>query len=336
MAQSLSRKLNEVVPTLELHGVKVARENRGKGKTARRVIVLSDVTVGGSAAIASEVCRESAAIDPGLAQANPADSAESADRSGGSAASGAILSECSGVPLSRKSGDKDERRAADRPLQTPNIAADAPDPATIDGRAAPPSQLADHFSGRTETTHKYDYSRRAYTTGGKLACGRRSSDIADYRIVDAHYPDDAANMVITDGLRAAVAVAKRASIPNARTYVEDAFRRWTERGAVSAGTTILEAQDFDPTPADNAEIDWRPVFAAEAEFVLRRIAELRRDGRMREARALRELLPERLEWRRWRGTLTERDRRRIAKAEANAAAFDAVIRASEIPDPKKY
>jgi hypothetical protein len=32
--QSLSWKLNEVVPTLELHGVKVARENRGKGKTA--------------------------------------------------------------------------------------------------------------------------------------------------------------------------------------------------------------------------------------------------------------------------------------------------------------
>lgn len=46
------------------------------------------------------------------------------------------------------------------------------------------------------------------------------------------------------------------------------------------------------------------------------------------------MLPERIEWRRWRGTLTERDRRRIAKAEANAAAFDAAIRADEIPDPK--
>lgn len=128
--------------------------------------------------------------------------------------------------------------------------------------------------------------------------------------------------------------AKR-RISNARTYVEDAFRCWTERDAVSAGTKIIEAQGFDPTPANNTEIDWRLVFAAEAEFVLRRIAELRRDERTREARALRELLPERIEWRRrWRGTLTERDRRRIAKAEANAAAFDVAIRADEIPDPK--
>jgi Arc/MetJ family transcription regulator len=188
--------------------------------------------------------------------------------------------------------------------------------------------LAVHFS-RT-----YDYSRRAYTTGGKPACGLRGSDVADYRIIDAHSPDEAANMVITDGLRAAVAVAKRAGIPNARTHVEDAFRRWTERGAVSAGAKIIEAQGFDTTPANNAEIDWRPVFAAEAEFVLRRIAELRRDRRTREARALRELLPDRLEWRWWRGTLTERDRRRVATAEANAAAFDAAIRAGEIPDPK--
>lgn len=136
--QSLSRKLNEVVPTLELHGVKVVRENRGKGKTARRVIVLSDVTNGGSAAIASEVCRESAAIDPGLPQSNPADSGESGNRSVGSAASGVILAECNGVSLSRKRWDKDERRAVDGPLQTRNIAADPTDPAqraaTIDGR----------------------------------------------------------------------------------------------------------------------------------------------------------------------------------------------------------
>jgi hypothetical protein len=86
---------------------------------------------------------------------------------------------------------------------------------------------------------------------------------------------------------------------------------------------------------------WHAVWSEEARSIVRTILRHRRAGNRDAAKAVRCLLPERLEWRRWTGTLTERDRRRIAeaealaaKAEANAAAFDAAIRAGEIPDPK--
>jgi hypothetical protein len=79
---------------------------------------------------------------------------------------------------------------------------------------------------------------------------------------------------------------------------------------------LVWRDDARATPAGNI---------AATEFVLRRIAQLRRDGYTREARALRPLLPERLEWRRWTGTLTDRDRRLIAEAETLAAAAREMI-----------
>jgi hypothetical protein len=194
------------------------------------------------------------------------------------------------------------------------------------------------------STHTYDYSRRAYTSGGKIACLNDDlrGNMSCYLIDSVDHPREVANMVRTEGLRAAVKIARRAGISDAYRYVVDTFRRDVEYDAISAGTTIIEAQGFDgPTPADNAEVDWRPVFAAETKFVLRRIAELRRDGYTREARALRSLLPGRLAWREWTGTLTDRDRRHIAEAEARAAAMDAArqryeaeIRSGELPDPE--
>ena len=52
------------------------------------------------------------------------------------------------------------------------------------------------------------------------------------------------------------------------------------------------------TPAGNV---------AATKFVLRRIAQLRRDGYRREARALRTLLPSRNEWRAWTASTTWSD-----------------------------
>jgi hypothetical protein len=63
--------------------------------------------------------------------------------------------------------------------------------------------------------------------------------------------------------------------------------------AVEAGNPYLTA-DGKTTPRSNA---------VESEFVIRRVAELRRDGYTREARALRELLPSRDEWREWRAAM---------------------------------
>ena len=57
------------------------------------------------------------------------------------------------------------------------------------------------------------------------------------------------------------------------------------------------------------EAAWHAVWAEETRSLVRTILRHRRAGNRDVAKAVRCLLPERLEWRKWTGTLTDRDRR---------------------------
>ena len=93
-------------------------------------------------------------------------------------------------------------------------------------------------------------------------------------------------------------------------------RQHAEREAVWAGNAEIARQGLEPTIADNAAIDFHAVFSEETRSLIRTILRHRRAGNRDAAKAVRRLLPERLEWRQWTGTLTDRDRRHIAEVEA--------------------
>jgi len=87
-----------------------------------------------------------------------------------------------------------------------------------------------------------------------------------------------------------------------------------------AGDAIAPDGPYADDPAA-----WHAVFSEEARSIVRTILRHRRAGNRDAAKAVRRLLPERLQWRRWTGTLTECDRRLIAEAETLAAAAREMI-----------
>ena len=87
-----------------------------------------------------------------------------------------------------------------------------------------------------------------------------------------------------------------------------------------AGDAIAPDGPYADDPAA-----WHAVFSEEARSLVRTILRHRRAGNRDAAKAVRRLLPERLKWRRWTGTLTECDRRLIAEAETLAAAAREMI-----------
>jgi hypothetical protein len=91
-------------------------------------------------------------------------------------------------------------------------------------------------------------------------------------------------------------------------------RQNAELEAVQAGDAIAPDGPYADDPAA-----WHAVWAEETRSLARTILRHRRAGNRDAAKAVRCLLPERLQWRRWTGTLTDRDRRRIAKTEALVA-----------------
>ena len=126
-------------------------------------------------------------------------------------------------------------------------------------------------------------------------------------------------------------------------YFADLMRDGPEGARQHAAVEAGRAGDAIATDVPYADdpAAWHAVWSEEARSFVRTILRHRRAGNRDAAKAVRCLLPERLEWRRWTDTLTDRDRRRIAEAEAlaarakaNAAEFDAAIQAGEIPDPK--
>jgi len=90
---------------------------------------------------------------------------------------------------------------------------------------------------------------------------------------------------------------------------EDA-RQHAELEAVRAGNAIVPDVPYADDPAA-----WHAVWSEEARSIVQTILRHRRAGNRDAAKAVRCLLPERLERSRWTGTLTERDRRHIAEAE---------------------
>jgi hypothetical protein len=109
-----------------------------------------------------------------------------------------------------------------------------------------------------------------------------------------------------------------------RGYGFDAARYFAEIMRSPAGirqNAELEAgQAGDVIAPDVPNADdpaaWHAVWAEEARSLVRTILRHRRAGNRDAAKAVRRLLPERLEWRKWTGTLTDRDRRHIAEVEA--------------------
>ena len=89
-------------------------------------------------------------------------------------------------------------------------------------------------------------------------------------------------------------------------------RQHAELEAVQAGNAIAPDAPCADDPAA-----WHAVWSEEARSLVRSILRHRRAGNRDASKAVRRLLPERLEWRRWTGTLTDRDRRRIAETDAS-------------------
>ena len=81
-------------------------------------------------------------------------------------------------------------------------------------------------------------------------------------------------------------------------------RQHAEARAGRAGDAIVPDGPYADDP-----VAWHAVFSEEARSLVRTILRHRRAGNRDAAKAVRRLLPERLEWRRWTGTLTDRDRR---------------------------
>jgi hypothetical protein len=97
-------------------------------------------------------------------------------------------------------------------------------------------------------------------------------------------------------------------------------RQHAEAEAGRAGDAIAPDAPYADDPAA-----WHTVWSEVARSLARTILRHRRAGNRDAAKAVRRLLPERLEWRRWTGTLTDRDRRLIAEAENLAAAARKLI-----------
>jgi hypothetical protein len=180
----------------------------------------------------------------------------------------------------------------------------------------------------TSAPAPYDASRRAYTTGGKIACQREVLNHTPYTLADAHDPSEVADMVRMDGMRAAVKVAKRAGVPDAYNYVADTVRQHAELDAIRAGNAIAPDVPYADDPAA-----WHAVFSEETRSLMRTILRHRRAGNRDAAKAVRCLLPSRDDWREWTGTQTVRQIRHYARAaRANEAlAYAAYLYAVDRP-----